>query len=69
MNNEPENLMEATLNEIERVTKAAEIYRGFNIHITASMMESDVQEAKRCIANQDTVGLISVYQKLTEWQL
>lgn len=66
---EPQNLIERLLSEIDRVTKIRSEYltipAGF---IAASLMQIDLNDAKKSIANGDVVHMLMAYGKLKTYE-
>jgi hypothetical protein len=64
------NLVEGVQSEIKRVTEIIQEYNKYEGgQFAAGLMQFDIDTAINLLATGDTVGLISIYQKLKEWEL
>jgi hypothetical protein len=66
-----ENLMEGLLNEITRVAEMKKEYLELPKNagvFAASLMAMDLQQAKKAIAESDTISMIQCYKKLKEYE-
>lgn len=73
MSNEkqPDNIIDGLLAEIARVTAMIIEYRsleGGAGNIAAFLMAADITNAKEAIATLDTVGMITAYQALKQYE-
>lgn len=67
-----ENLMEGLLSEIERVSGIRQTYQMPELQgtgeLAAHLMRLDIAMAKKAIADENIVDMISMYNKLKEWE-
>jgi len=71
--NEPQNLMDGILNEIERVSSIRTQYQDPELKgagmMSAGLMTLNIHAAKEAISSGDVVEMLRQYEELKTWTL